>query len=79
MKTATVAQVGTDFPAVLKWVETGEDVQVLQEGKPVAMISPVERRVNHPDYAARLKNTFGDKVLSPETSAALRDFNRGER
>ena len=79
MKTATVTEVGLDFPRVLKWVETGEEVQVVREGKPVAVISPAPCPVKHPDYLARLKQTFGEKVLSSEAAAAIRDSNRGER
>ena len=79
MKTATVTEVGLDFPKVLKWVETGEEVQVVKEGKPVAVISPAPRPVKHPDYLARLKQTFGETVLPAEASAAIRDSNRGER
>ena len=79
MKTATVAEVGRDFLRVLNWVEKGEQVQVVREGKPVAMISPATRSVQHPDYLARLRRTFGDRILSAESSAALRDANRGER
>ena len=40
MKTATVTEVGRDFLRVLKWVETGEEVEVVQEGKPVAVFLP---------------------------------------
>lgn len=79
MKTATVTEVGRDFLSVLKWVETGEEVQVVREGKPVAVISPAPRTVKHPDYLARLKRIFGEKVLDAEVSAGLRDANRGER
>jgi antitoxin (DNA-binding transcriptional repressor) of toxin-antitoxin stability system len=79
MKTATVTEAGLDFLSVLKWVETGEEVQVVREGKPVAVISPAPRPLKHPDYLARLKQTFGETVLSAEASAALRDSNRGER
>ena len=79
MKTATVTEIGQDFPSILKWVETGEEVQVVREGKPVAMICPPARQAQHPDYLARLKRTFGDKVLSPEDSAEIRALNRGER
>ena len=64
---------------MLKWVESGEEVQVVREGKPVAVISPAPHPVKHLDYLARLKQTFGEKVLSPEVSAALRESNRGER
>jgi len=79
MKTATVTEAGLDFLSVLKWVETGEEVQVVREGKPVAVISPAPRSVKHPDYLARLKQTFGENVLSSEAAAAIRDSNRGER
>ena len=79
MKTATVTEVDQDFLKVLKWVETGEPVQVVREGKPIAVISPWPRPVKHPDYLARLKRTFGEKMLPAEASLAIRDFNRGER
>ena len=79
MRTATVSEIGGDFLAVLKWVETGEEVQVLQDGKAVAVISPLGRKVRQPDYLARLKLNFGDKVLAPEASAEIRDLNRGDR
>jgi antitoxin (DNA-binding transcriptional repressor) of toxin-antitoxin stability system len=59
MKTATVTEVGLDFPRVLKWVETGEEVQVVREGKPVTVISPAPRPVKHPDYLARLPHGLG--------------------
>ena len=64
---------------MLKWVESGEEVQVVREGKPVAVISPVPRPVKHPDYLARLRKTFGENVLSAEESDGLRESNRGER
>ena len=77
MKTATITEIGHDFLSVLKWVEAGEEVEVVREGKPVAKICPPARRVEQPDYLARLKRNFGDKMLSPETSAEIRD--RGDR
>jgi antitoxin (DNA-binding transcriptional repressor) of toxin-antitoxin stability system len=79
MKTATVTEVGLDFLRVLKWVETGEEVQVDRGGIPVAVISPARQPVKHPDYLSRLKQNFGEKVLSAEDSEAIRDSNRGER
>jgi antitoxin (DNA-binding transcriptional repressor) of toxin-antitoxin stability system len=79
MKTATVQEVGRNFSAILKWVEAGEEVQVARDGRPVAVISPVPRKVQHPDYAARLKQTFGDKLIPAEESAAIRELLRGNR
>jgi antitoxin (DNA-binding transcriptional repressor) of toxin-antitoxin stability system len=79
MKTATINEIRHDFLSVLKWVEAGEEVEVVREGKPVAMICPPSRKVQPPDYLARLKKNFGDKVLTPEASAEIRDLSRGER
>ena len=75
MRRATISEVGRDFLGVLKWIEAGEEVEVLSEGKLVALISPPLQRVQHPVYLARLKRSFGDKVISPEASAELRDLN----
>ena len=75
MRRATISEVGRDFLGVLKWIEADEEVEVLSEGKLVALISPPLQRVQHPDYLARLKRSFGDKVISPEASAELRDLN----
>ena len=79
MRRATVREVGLDFPKVLKWVESGEEVEVVREGNPVAVISPARRPIKHPDYLARLKQSFGEHVLSAEDSSALRAANRGLR
>jgi len=79
MKTATVQEAGRDFPAILKLVEAGEEVQIARNGEPVAVVSPVSRTVRHPDYAARLKQTFGERVIPAQESAAIRELLRGER
>ena len=68
MKTATVRQLRHDFGSVLAWIEEGEQVEIRKRGKPVALISPPlppkrSRRKKRPDFAARLKRIFGDKVL----------------
>ena len=79
MKTATVNELGRSLGTVLDWVKAGEEVEVTEGDKPVALISPPRRRVQHPDYAARLKRIFGDKVIPAEASAEIRDLMRGER
>ena len=79
MKTATVSELGRSLGTVLNWVKAGEEVEVTEGDKPVALISPPRRRVQHPDYAARSRQIFGDKVLTSEESEELRNLNRGER
>ena len=79
MKTATVNELGRNWGAVLDWVKAGEEVEVVEGDKPVAIISPPRRRVQHPDYAARSRQIFGDKIFTLEESEEIRDLNRGER
>ena len=69
MKRATVRQLRHDFGSVLNWVEEGEAVSISKRGKIVALLSPPpreERRrgTKRPDFAARLKRIYGDKVFS---------------
>jgi antitoxin (DNA-binding transcriptional repressor) of toxin-antitoxin stability system len=68
MKTATVRQVRHDFGSVLNWIEEGEQVEISKRGKIVAVISPPlvkkSRPKKRPDFAARLRRIYGDKVLT---------------
>ena len=67
MKTATISQVRHDFSTVLTWVADGEEVTVLNRTRPVARICPLcaqpPARFKMPDFAARAKAVFGDKII----------------
>ena len=68
MRTATVRQLRHDFGSVLAWVEQGEAVGISKRGRVIALLSPppVARRPKarrRPDFLARLKRIYGDKVL----------------
>jgi len=69
MKTASVRQLRHDFGSVLLWVEEGEAVSISKRGKIIALLSPPPparrgRVAKRPDFAARLKRIYGDKVFS---------------
>jgi prevent-host-death family protein len=69
MKTATIRQVRHDFSTVLNWVHDGEQVAISKHGKVVALLSPPPapkrtKAKKRPDFAARLKRIYGDKVFS---------------
>jgi prevent-host-death family protein len=70
MKTASIRQIRHDFSTVLSWVEDGEQVEVTNRGKIVALLSPpsppvpARRPKKRPDFMARLKRIYGDKVFS---------------
>jgi prevent-host-death family protein len=68
MKTATVRQLRHDFGTVLNWVEGGEQVGISKRGKVVALLTPPPATVpgrpkKRPDFTARLKRIYGDKIL----------------
>jgi antitoxin (DNA-binding transcriptional repressor) of toxin-antitoxin stability system len=68
MKTATIRQVRHDLGTVLDWIKEGEQVEISKRGKIVALLSPPPaakraRVKKRPDFAARLKGIFGNKVF----------------
>jgi len=68
MKTVTIRQVHHDFSAVLALVAQGEEVTVLNRTRPVARICPPlpevpAKKVEMPDFAARAKSIFGDRII----------------
>lgn len=68
MKTATIRQVRHDLRTVLNWVSEGEQVEISKRGKVVALLTPPPaptraKGKSRPDFAARLKRIYGDKVL----------------
>ena len=57
-----------DTRQLLTWLEAGEVVELRKRNQIVARIvpeSPAPKPVEWPDFAARLKATYGDRVLTP--------------
>jgi len=79
MKTTTIRELRHDTTTVLAWVARGESVEVQRRGEPVAVLSPRKpsARVARPDFLARLRAIYGDKVL-PSTATDLIAESRGE-
>ena len=80
MRTTTVRELRHHFTNVLQWVQEGERVQITKRGKPVAVISPPlppkPRKIKWPDFAARAKEIFGDKIISDKQWQELRDYDQ---
>jgi len=78
MKTATVRELRNEFPRIEAWVHEGESVNISKRGKVIAMLVPasantgVGNKVIKPDVMARLGETWGGRVFSPEEVAAMR-------
>lgn len=86
MSTATVQQIGNDLPAWLAAVQRGDTVAIVDAGREIARLVPPVRKANAaapasdvrwPDFAARRRSIFGDKLLPAGTAQALVDEDRG--
>ncbi len=73
MRTATVRDLRNDFSKLEKWLAEGEEIQIQKRGEPVAVLSPPKREFVKPDYRARLKRLWGDRVFSKEEETAMRE------
>lgn len=76
MKTASVYDVQHHFSRVLAWVDAGETVIISRRRVPVAKLVPARAgvvSVPMPDFMARLKEDFGDKVF-PDSQPILEEM-----
>ena len=81
MKTASIREVRHDFGRLLEWVANGEEVAITRRHKTVARLLPARHkksvRAKMPDVAARLRKTFGRKVISDQVMKNILDESRG--
>jgi antitoxin (DNA-binding transcriptional repressor) of toxin-antitoxin stability system len=77
MKTATLRDLRNDFPKLEAWLGEGEEICIERRGRPIAMLRPVDaaagKTVKMPDFAARRKAIWGDRVFSEEEVRAMRE------
>lgn len=80
MKITNIRGLRHDTTTVLGWVADGESVEVQRRGVPVAVLSPKERkqRIVKPDFLARIRAAYGDKVLATTATNVISE-SRGER
>lgn len=81
MRTASVRQLRTEFPKVLAWINAGEEVAITRRRKIVANLTPAgdapKKKPALPDYRARLRAIYGDKVIPAAVMADLLADNKG--
>ena len=81
MKTASVRDLRQDFPRILAWLQSGEEVAITLRREAIATLVPRARRKRgrraRPDLAARLRKVFGERLIPDPTMQALLDLNRG--
>jgi antitoxin (DNA-binding transcriptional repressor) of toxin-antitoxin stability system len=81
MKTATIRDLRYDFPKIEAWLVGGEEIEITKHGRPVARVSPPAKkagRLVHPDYKARLKRIWGDRVFTAAEVEEMRAYETGE-
>lgn len=65
------------------WLASGETIRLTKRGRPIARIipdtTPTGRKLVKPDFAKRLKETWGDKVFTNAEVQAMRDYEDGDR
>jgi antitoxin (DNA-binding transcriptional repressor) of toxin-antitoxin stability system len=78
MKTATVRELRNEFPRIEAWVHEGESINISKRGKIIATLVPAKgaagnaRRRPKVDIMARLRKTWGGRVLTLEQVEAMR-------
>lgn len=77
MKTATVQQVPERWPDILKWVASGEEVQMTDHDKVVAKLVPAG--ASPPDFVGRAKAIWGENPPGKSLSAIVAEARGGER
>jgi antitoxin (DNA-binding transcriptional repressor) of toxin-antitoxin stability system len=86
MNVATLQQFGQDLSSGMARVQLGESIVITNAGRVVARLLPPETNleksadavpVHWPDFAARRRAVFGDKVLPAGTAAMLVNEDRG--
>lgn len=65
MKTASVRDIRQNFPAIMRWIEEGENVAITMRRKIVARLvperPPITRNAPAPDFDSISKRIFGAK------------------
>ncbi len=82
MKTATIRDLRYDFGKIEAWLASGEEILITRHRKPVAQISKPHLEKKQmpplPDYRARVKKIWGDRVFSAAEVEEMRAFETGE-
>ena len=71
MKRATVRDLRYAFPKVEAALAEGESIEIVKRNKVVATLVPVSAKPVMPDFRARLKAIWGDRILEPSTAELL--------
>jgi antitoxin (DNA-binding transcriptional repressor) of toxin-antitoxin stability system len=79
MKTATVRDLRNNFAMIEAWLRDGIEVCIEKRGEPVAMLTALKpsgsaSRIRNPDFEARRKAIWGERVFSEEEVREMRRY-----
>jgi antitoxin (DNA-binding transcriptional repressor) of toxin-antitoxin stability system len=63
MKRASVRDLRYDFPRVERMLAEGESIEITKRNQVIGTLSPAAKKVEIPDFMARMKKIYGNKVL----------------
>jgi antitoxin (DNA-binding transcriptional repressor) of toxin-antitoxin stability system len=76
MKTVTVRDLRNSFSMLEAWLSEGEDICIEKRGQPIGFLTAwrpgVVPRPAKPDFAARRRAIWGDRVFTEAEVAAMR-------
>lgn len=83
MKTATVRDLRYDFPKIEAWLAGGEEILITKHSKPIGKLSSATApsapaMPPMPDFEARRRKIWGDRVFTREEVEEMRAFETGE-
>ncbi|MFM2177274.1 MAG: hypothetical protein RL015_1372 [Verrucomicrobiota bacterium] len=83
MKTIMVRDLRYDFPKVEAMLRLGEEILITKHNKPLATLQkskPAAKKVKPalPDYKARIKKIWGDRVFTAQEVEEMRALETGE-
>ena len=79
MKSATVRDLRFHFSEIEARLRQGEEIEIRKRNRPIAKLVPLRpdaEKPYMPDFAARLRKIFGDKLM-PITGAEIVAWDRG--
>jgi antitoxin (DNA-binding transcriptional repressor) of toxin-antitoxin stability system len=78
MKTATVRELRNEFSKLEAWLGDGHQVWIERRGEAIAVLQPIStcppKPFVMPDFAARQRAIFGDRVFSQEEVDEMRAY-----
>ena len=82
MKTATLRELRYDFGKLEPWLKAGETIRVTRHRRVIAGLVPPQklekRKFVLPDFEARAKRIWGDRVFSAAEVERMRAEETGE-